>query len=155
MYIYNANVITMAEKNYENGFILIENDKIKAVGDMSQLKDFSPSDSDIDAKGRTAYPGFVDAHTHIGAWEDGLAFEGDDGNEDTDPLYPEPSCDRYDKSARPLLRRSGAGRRYLGGMRNGKRKSHRRNFSCYENGRLKEDRQEDNKKSRCGKICTR
>ena len=80
MYIYNANVITMAEKNYENGFILIENDKIKAVGDMSQLKDFSPSDSDIDAKGRTAYPGFVDAHTHIGAWEDGLAFEGDDGN---------------------------------------------------------------------------
>ena len=106
MYIYNANVITMAEKNYENGFILIENDKIKAVGDMSQLKDFSPSDSDIDAKGRTAYPGFVDAHTHIGAWEDGLAFEGDD-------------------------------------------------FSCYENGRLKEDRQEDNKKSRCSKICTR
>ena len=44
MYIYNANVITMAEKNYENGFILIENDKIKAVGDMSQLKDFSPSE---------------------------------------------------------------------------------------------------------------
>ena len=88
MYIYNANVITMAEKNYENGFILIENDKIKAVGDMSQLKDFSPSDSDIDAKGRTAYPGFVDAHTHIGAWEDGLAFEGDDGNEDTDPSTP-------------------------------------------------------------------
>lgn len=24
MYIYNANVITMAEKNYENGFILIK-----------------------------------------------------------------------------------------------------------------------------------
>lgn len=29
MYIYNATVITMAEKNHENGFILIENDKIK------------------------------------------------------------------------------------------------------------------------------
>ena len=29
MYIYNANVKTMAEKNYENGFILIESDKIK------------------------------------------------------------------------------------------------------------------------------
>lgn len=79
MYIYNATVITMAEKNHENGFILIENGKIKAVGDMSQLKDFSPSDSDIDAKGKTAYPGFIDAHSHIGAWEDGLAFEGDDG----------------------------------------------------------------------------
>ena len=72
MYIYNATVITMAEKNHENGFILIENDKIKAVGDMSQLKDFSPSDSDIDAKGKTVFPGFIDAHSHIGAWEDGL-----------------------------------------------------------------------------------
>ena len=49
MYIYNATVITMAEKNHENGFILIENDKIKAVGDMSQLNDFAPSDSDINA----------------------------------------------------------------------------------------------------------
>ena len=53
MYIYNATVITMAEKNYENGFILIENDKIKAVGDMSQLKDFSPSDSDIEDRKST------------------------------------------------------------------------------------------------------
>ena len=43
MYIYNATVITMAEKNRENGFILIEDDKIKAVGDMSQLENFTPS----------------------------------------------------------------------------------------------------------------
>ena len=30
-----------------------------------------------------------DAHTHIGMWEDGLNFEGDDGNEDTDPITPQ------------------------------------------------------------------
>ena len=29
MYIYNANVITMAEKNYENGFILIEDIRLR------------------------------------------------------------------------------------------------------------------------------
>ena len=67
MYIYNATVITMAEKNHENGFILIENDKIKAVGDMSQLNDFAPSDSDINAKGKTVYPGYIDAFLLIGA----------------------------------------------------------------------------------------
>ena len=153
MYIYNANVITMAEKNYENGFILIENDKIKAVGDMSQLKDFSPSDSDIDAKGRTAYPGFIDAHTHIGAWEDGLAFEGDDGNEDTDPSTPNlRAIDMINPLDHCFEEAAQAG---VTSVVCGMGKSHRRNFSCYENGRLKEDRQEDNKKSRCGKICTR
>lgn len=88
MYIYNASVITMTDKDYNNGFILIENGKIKAVGDMSELIGFTPSAEDINAKGKTAYPGFIDAHTHIGAWEDGLAFEGDDGNEDTDPSTP-------------------------------------------------------------------
>ena len=34
-------------------------------------------------------PGFIDAHTHLGMWEDSLGFEGDDGNEDTDPSNPQ------------------------------------------------------------------
>jgi imidazolonepropionase-like amidohydrolase len=43
----------------------------------------------VDAGGASIYPGFVDAHTHLGMWEDGLTFEGDDGNEDTDPITPQ------------------------------------------------------------------
>jgi imidazolonepropionase-like amidohydrolase len=31
----------------------------------------------------------VDAHCHIGMWEDGIGFEGSDGNEATDPVTPE------------------------------------------------------------------
>ena len=49
-----------------------------------------PKDSEIyDLSGYTLYPGFVDAHCHIGMWEDGLNFEGDDGNEQTDPVTPQ------------------------------------------------------------------
>ena len=33
-------------------------------------------------------PGFIDAHTHLGIIENGIAFEGDDCNEATDPFTP-------------------------------------------------------------------
>ena len=33
-------------------------------------------------------PGFVDAHCHLGMFGDGVGFEGDDGNEATDPFTP-------------------------------------------------------------------
>lgn len=42
----------------------------------------------IDAYGKFVYPGFIDAHTHLGLWEDGMGAEGADGNEETDPVTP-------------------------------------------------------------------
>lgn len=42
----------------------------------------------IDAQGQFIYPGFIDAHTHLGLWEDGMGVEGADGNEETDPITP-------------------------------------------------------------------
>ena len=86
MLIINANIITMEENNYENGYILVTDGKIAKVGDMKN----APSDPDVyDAEGMTLYPGFIDAHCHLGMWEDSLGFEGDDGNEDTDPITPQ------------------------------------------------------------------
>ena len=38
-------------------------------------------------------PGLIDAHCHVGMFEDSLGFEGDDGNEDSDPIIAAPSCD--------------------------------------------------------------
>ncbi len=35
------------------------------------------------------FPGFIDAHCHLGMWEDAIGFEGADGNEATDPITPE------------------------------------------------------------------
>jgi len=86
MIILNAKIITMEGSVYENGFLSAENGVITAIGPMEEAP---PAGQEvIDAKGAMLLPGFVDAHCHIGMWEDGLGFEGDDGNEDTDPVTP-------------------------------------------------------------------
>lgn len=65
--------------------ILIENGKIVEIGKNI----VAPLDAEIiDAEGKYVYPGFIDAHTHLGLWEDGMGFEGADGNEETDPITP-------------------------------------------------------------------
>ena len=88
MLITNAKIMTMSESfsKIENGYIEISNGIITAVGDMAD----APQNADeiIDAGGRLVTPGLVDAHSHLGMWEDGLCFEGDDGNEDTEPITP-------------------------------------------------------------------
>lgn len=88
MTIVNGIIYTMDRaKVIPNGFVQIEGGKIKAVGKMEELGSVVSGEV-IDAKGGYVLPGFVDAHTHLGMWEDSLAFEGDDGNEDTDPTTP-------------------------------------------------------------------
>lgn len=70
-----ARLITMeGDEIIENGTILIENNKITAVGPASLIK--VPSDAiSYDMKGKTIMPGMVDAHAHIGAFRDGLKVQ--------------------------------------------------------------------------------
>ena len=85
MIIINGKIITMAQRDYENGYVRIENGKITAVGDMKDC----PQDTEIiNAGGALVLPGFIDAHTHLGMFEDSLGFEGDDGNEESDAATP-------------------------------------------------------------------
>ena len=84
MYIYNAKIHTMSGQTLENGYIRIENGKI---AELSTAK-LAFVESDFDCKGADLYPGFIDSHTHLGMIEDGLGFEGDDSNEETDPITP-------------------------------------------------------------------
>ncbi len=73
-----------------DGFVLTDDDKILAVGRLADMDAKVVSGHDIiDATGCTITPGFIDAHCHIGMWEDSMGFEGDDGNEDTDPCTPQ------------------------------------------------------------------
>lgn len=83
--IKNGKIYTMAGEIIENGCILVENGKIKEIG-----KDIvAPLDAEvIDAEGKMVVPGFIDAHCHLGMWEDGIGFEGADGNEWVDPVTP-------------------------------------------------------------------
>ena len=43
----------------------------------------------LDAAGLHIYPGFVEAHCHLGLCGSGICFEGDDVNEMTDSLTPQ------------------------------------------------------------------
>jgi imidazolonepropionase-like amidohydrolase len=87
MVIINAKIYTMRTAPIEAGFLRFDGGKITAVGAMT---DYRPADGEevIDAAGQNLFPGFIDAHCHIGMWEDALGFEGDDGNEATDPSTP-------------------------------------------------------------------
>ena len=83
--IKDGNILTMEGKRYERASILIENGKIKEIGEDI----VAPLDATIiDAAGRIVMPGMIDAHCHLGMWEDAIGFEGDDGNECTDPVTP-------------------------------------------------------------------
>lgn len=86
MLLINARIFTMEDGIIDHGYIQIKEGKIAAVGSMEQL----PSDESIlDLRGKTIYPGFIDAHCHMGMAEEGLDFEGDDLNEMTDPVTPQ------------------------------------------------------------------
>ena len=87
--IINAVIHTMDRTNtiIQNGYICFENGKITEMGTMEELTVLS--EKAFDAKGNHIYQGFVDAHTHLGMFEDSIAEEGDDGNEDSDPVMPQ------------------------------------------------------------------
>lgn len=88
-YVINGRLVTMENEIIENGYITIKDGKIYNIGDM---KDFSPDAEGAettDAEGAIITPGMIDAHSHIGMWEDGIDFEGADGNEDTEPITPQ------------------------------------------------------------------
>ncbi len=89
MYIINANVLTMDGPDIPNGYVRISDGKIAAVGSMDELGAIAAADDDLlDLKGKTLMPGFIDAHSHLGLFEDGMGAEGDDINEDADPVTP-------------------------------------------------------------------
>ena len=68
----NARIITMnGDKVIENGTIIINKNKIEAIGDATKVN--VPTNTKVyDAKGKTIMPGMVDAHAHIGAFRYGL-----------------------------------------------------------------------------------
>ncbi len=86
MLIIHANIHTMAGNTVEDGSIRIKGSVIDSVGGGQFVPE--KDEAVLDAKGADIYPGFIDAHTHLGMWEDALTFEGDDGNEETNPVTP-------------------------------------------------------------------
>lgn len=87
MFFYNAKICPQGENasEIENGYICIED------GIITDLAEGAPkkiTDRDINLNGLRVYPGFIDIHTHIGLIGDGQGAEGEDVNEDSDPITP-------------------------------------------------------------------
>lgn len=90
MLFINGHVCFADRPSVEGGYVLTFGKKIKNTGSMEELPQEELSKNEvIDLEGAYITPGFIDAHTHLGMWEDGLNFEGSDGNEDTDPATPQ------------------------------------------------------------------
>lgn len=80
----NGKIIPVVGEEFV-GDIAIDNGKIVAMGANLEY----PEAEVINVSGCTLIPGIVDAHCHIGMFEDGMGFEGDDGNEYSNPVTPE------------------------------------------------------------------
>lgn len=72
---------------FEDGYIETADDMIRSIGDMSDLPVSSGEVTDL--QGAVVLPALIDAHSHLGVFNDGLNHEGDDGNESTDPVTPQ------------------------------------------------------------------
>lgn len=90
--IINGKIKTMEDRDYEDGYVRIEQGRISAVGDMRQCdRNLLKSRKDIqviDAKGNLVMPGIIEAHCHMGITEEKKGMEGDDCNENVDPITP-------------------------------------------------------------------
>lgn len=85
--IINAKIYTMDENApeiIENGVVIFD-EKIRYAGKARPVGEDTVV---YDAAGMCVIPGMIDAHCHVGMIEDSLGFEGDDTNEDTDPITP-------------------------------------------------------------------
>ncbi len=84
--VRGGKLLTMGGKDFpDGGDLLIDGGKVMAVGTGLS----APGAKVIDAQGMYVMPGIVDAHCHIGMWEDGMGQEGSDGNETTGAVTAE------------------------------------------------------------------
>ncbi|MBR6525983.1 MAG: amidohydrolase [Clostridia bacterium] len=85
MLIQNGLVFTMESERPEEMDIQIKNGKIaKMAPSIAPGRD----EEAFDARGLRVYPGFIDAHSHIGIAQEKETLQGDITNEGTNPITP-------------------------------------------------------------------
>lgn len=87
MVITHAYIDPVVGSPIADGYLRFEA-AIEEIGPMAQ---YVPKDGEavLDAGGKWLLPGFVDIHTHLGLFGDGVGFEAEDCNESTDPITPQ------------------------------------------------------------------
>ena len=85
MLIRNGLLFTMEDKRPVRADLLIRSGRIAQIAERIALSD---NDEVYDAQGKWVYPGFIDAHSHIGIAEEKVSGQGDTTNEGTTPITP-------------------------------------------------------------------
>jgi imidazolonepropionase-like amidohydrolase len=87
--ITGGRVVPIEGDPIDGGTVIVTGGTISAVlGPEAALESGSvlpPGATVVDAAGKWVLPGFIDAHTHLGAYEDGMGWAGTDTNELTGP----------------------------------------------------------------------
>ncbi len=83
--IKNGILHTMERDTPMRGDILIDKGKISEIKDRIVP---TPEMEIFDAESLNIYPGFIDAHSHIGIAEDRISSQNDTSNENTNPITP-------------------------------------------------------------------
>lgn len=83
--IKNGLLYTMESDTPIYADILVNKGKIKKIGKNIVP---SPETEIFDAENLNVYPGFIDAHSHIGIAEDKISVQNDTSNENTNPTTP-------------------------------------------------------------------
>ena len=82
--ITRGRVVPIEGDPIDGGTVLVSGGAIEAVlGPDAAVPEGATV---IDAAGKWVLPGFIDAHTHLGAYEDGLGWAGSDTNEMSGPV---------------------------------------------------------------------
>ncbi|HPQ89726.1 MAG TPA: amidohydrolase [Candidatus Mcinerneyibacteriales bacterium] len=81
----NGTVLDGRGKRREKCDVLVDHGKIKEIGAGLTTP---PKCQVIDCSGMIVTPGFIDAHCHVGMWEESNEWAGSDGNEMTNPSTP-------------------------------------------------------------------
>lgn len=83
--VKNGTLYTMESEEPINADLLVKKGKIAEIGKNIKVSDAVKT---IDAEGMNVFPGFIDAHSHLGICEEKASAQVDESNENTNPIMP-------------------------------------------------------------------
>ncbi|MEK3806061.1 amidohydrolase [Bacillus sp. FSL H8-0547] len=81
----NATIYPITSKTLYQSDLLVTGGKIKAIGKNLSAP---PDSSIIECGEQFLFPGFIDVHTHLGLYDEGTGWAGNDANETIEVLSP-------------------------------------------------------------------
>ncbi len=83
--VKNGTLYTMENEEPINADVFVSNGKIAEISKNIEVTDDVKI---IDATGMNVFPGFIDAHSHLGICEEKESAQVDESNENTNPIMP-------------------------------------------------------------------